>query len=62
MSRSLDAATLAGLDSLTGLGLPAARSEATLAAFTAAMVTLAPLDEVALGETPPAAAFSATWE
>lgn len=62
MTRSLDAATFAGLDSLTGLGLPADRSAATLAAFTAAMSTLAALDEVPLGETPPAAAFAASWE
>lgn len=62
MSRSLDATTLAGLDSLTGLGLPADRAQTTLAAFTAAMTTLSALDDVPLGETPPAAAFDAAWE
>lgn len=62
MSRSLDETTFAGLDRLTGLGLPAERNAETLAAFAAAMTTLSALDEVRLGETPPAAAFNASWE
>lgn len=62
MSRSLDITTFTGLDTLTGLGLPADRAEATLHTLTGVLATLAPLDEVVLGETPPASAFCATWE
>lgn len=62
MSRSLDIATFTGLDTMTGLGLPAERSQATLDALNGVLATLAALDGTSLGETPPASAFSATWE
>ncbi|WP_432571304.1 hypothetical protein [Kineococcus sp. SYSU DK005] len=62
MSRALDAAIFAGLDSLTGLRMDVDRTSAALTAYNAALQTLAPLDAVPLGETAPAAAFNAAWE
>jgi hypothetical protein len=62
MSRSLDADALGALATLTRLDMPVDRAAAALASYNDALVTLAALDEVRLGETPPAAAFAASWE
>ncbi|WP_369051953.1 hypothetical protein [Kineococcus terrestris] len=62
MSRALDAATFSGLEALTGLGMPPERAAAALAAYNGVLGTLAGLDGVPFGDTPPAAAFNASWE
>lgn len=62
MSRSLDAAALGALNTLTQLDMPVERAVAALASYNDALTTLAPLGEIGLGETPPAAAFHASWE